>query len=135
MTAPSEFDLQRALTIWTKGERWAAGSAKGQWKIEPALLPGVVAWHTPNGGKREAFEAKRLVQSGVEAGIPDYFFLWGTLYFLELKEPGGNGRLSPAQERVLPRLRAAGAVGRVVDNLADAKAAVTEWGLVATHPL
>lgn len=130
MPDPSEFDIQRAFTIWFKGERWAQGPKKGEWKIEPAALPGVVAWHTPNGGKREAFEAKRLVQSGVEAGIPDYLFLWGGLYALEFKEPDG-GRLSASQLRLHPLLLAAGMVAlATVDNLEMAKDFVRRHGLV-----
>lgn len=126
MTVIQEFDIQRAFTIFYKGEQWP----DGRWKTMPAALPGVVSWHTPNGGKRDAFEAKRLVQSGVEAGIPDYFFLWGGLHALEFKKPGG--RLSPAQIRLHPMLLAAGLVNlATVDSLADAKAAVRAWGLLA----
>jgi hypothetical protein len=115
---PQEFDIQRAFTLWYKGEPG---------KVEPAGLPGVVAWHTPNGGKRDGFEAMRLVQSGVEAGIPDYFLLWGALHAIEFKKPGG--RLSPAQIALHPRLIAAGARIVTVDSLDAAKAAVRTWGL------
>lgn len=124
MPLPSEFDIQRAFTIWYKGERWAKGPLAGQWKAQPHQLPGVVAWHTPNGGeRRDAFEGKRIKESGGEAGIHDYLFLWGGLYGLEFKKPGGV--LSQAQREMHPRLLAAGLVASaVVDNLADAKAFV-----------
>lgn len=128
---PDEWRIQRAFTIFYKGERWAKGPRKGTWKVEPAELPGVVSWHTPNGGKREAFEAMRLKQIGVEAGLHDYFFLWGGLYGLEFKD--ATGRLSAAQIAMHPRLMAAGMVASaVVDNLEDAKSFVRLHGLVAS---
>lgn len=131
MPKPSEFDIQRAFTIWYQGERWAQGPRKGQWKVEPAALPGVVSWHTPNGGKRDRVEAIRFKMIGVRAGIPDYLFLWGGLYGLEFKEPD-EGSLSRAQLELHPQLRAAGMVAlETVDNLADAKAFVRRHGLVA----
>jgi hypothetical protein len=127
---PDEWRIQRAFTIFFKGEKWAKGPLKGQWKVVPAELPGVVSWHTPNGGKREAFEAMRFKQIGVEAGIPDYVFLWGGLYALEFKEPGG-GTVLDSQLRMHPRLLAAGLVAlEIVDNVEDAKSFVRKHGLV-----
>lgn len=112
MKTPSEHEIQRAFVMWFEG-------VPG--KIEPAKRPGVVSWHTPNGGKREAFEAKRLKELGVLAGIPDYFMLWGGgLYAIEFKAPGG--RLSAAQIDIQPRLLNAGLVAcATVDNLEAAK--------------
>ena len=131
-----EFDVQRAFTIWFKGERWKKGPLKGQWKVMPAKLPGVVAWHTPLGGeRRDAFEGMRLNEIGVEAGIHDYLFLWGGLYGLEFKKPGGAQppakQLSDSQLRMHPLLMAAGMIASaVVDNPEDAKAFVRRHGLV-----
>jgi hypothetical protein len=123
-----EFDIQRAFTIFYKGEQWAAGPLKGTWKVRPAARPGVVAWHTPNGGSRSKLEGMRFKQIGVEAGLHDYFFLWGGLYGLEFKTPGGS--LSSSQIQMHPRLMAAGMIASaVVDNLADAKAFVIRHGL------
>lgn len=132
MPQPSEWDIQRAFTIWFKGEKWAQGPKKGQWKVEPAALPGVMSWHTPNGGKRDRVEAIRFKMIGVEAGIPDYLFLWGGLYGLEFKEPN-DGVLSKAQIALHPLLLAAGLVAlETVDNLAAAKDFVRKHGLVIT---
>lgn len=122
-----EFDIQRAYVIWFNGERWEAGPSKGTWKVAPAKRGGVVGWHTPNGGSRNAFEGKRLKQAGVLAGIPDWWMLFGRLYGIEFKKPGGG--LSPAQVALHPQLIAAGAWVVTVDNLADAKAQTVEWGL------
>jgi hypothetical protein len=130
MPNPSEFDIQRAFTIFFKGERWARGPNAGQWKVEPAALPGVISWHTPNGGKRDRVEAIRFKMIGVEAGIPDYLFLWGGLLGLEFKEPNG-GVLSRAQITMHSSLKAAGMVAlEVVDNLPAAKEFVRNRGLL-----
>lgn len=136
MPQPSEWDIQRAFTIFYKGEKWAKGPLKGQWKALPHKLPGVVAWHTPNGGeRRDAFEGMRLNQTGLEAGIPDYLFLWGGLYALEFKKPAPGKtaieQLSSAQERMHPLLRAAGIVAlETVDSLEAAKEFVRRHGLI-----
>lgn len=127
-----EHDIQHAFTIWYKGEQ----RRDGTWKVIPAKLPGVVAWHTPNGGeRRDAFEGMRLKQSGVEAGIHDYLFLWGGLYGIEFKRPGQyrcpSDGLSSAQRIMHPLLLAAGMIASAtVDSLEAAKGQVRAWGLV-----
>ncbi len=120
MPTPSEFDLQRAMVIWLDGNPGKDSVPR----VRPALAPNVVYFHVPNGGNRDQFEAKRLKQSGVKAGIPDFvFFAYQRFYCLEFKEPGGRGRLSPAQIAMHPRLIAAGVTDlATVDNLADARA-------------
>lgn len=130
MPEPTEWEIQRAFTIWFKGEKYTTGPKKGQWKVEPAKLPGVIAFHVPNGGARSgAFEGMRLKQIGVEPGVHDYLFLWGGLYGLEFKKRGGV--LSPSQVRMHPLMLAAGMVASaVVDNLEDAKNFVRRHGLV-----
>lgn len=123
--APDEFQLQRAFFQWCVG--WP--DRNGVPTKPPALLPGVECWHTPNGGNRNAFEGKRLRESGVVAGVHDLLFLArGRLYGMEWKKPGGV--LSPAQREMHPRLLAAGmAASIVVDNLQAAR----EWS--ALHML
>ena len=72
----------------------------------------------------------RFKQIGVEAGIPDYLFLWGGLLALEFKAPGG-GTVLPSQLRMHPRLLGAGLVAlEIVDNLEDAKSFVRKHKLV-----
>lgn len=126
----SEWAIQRAFTIFFKGEKWAKGPKAGTWKVEPAALPGVMSWHTPNGGERDRVEAIRFKMIGVESGIPDYLFLWGGLLGLEFKEPGG-GVLSKSQIAMHATLKAAGMIAlEVVDNLAAAKDFVRKHGLL-----
>lgn len=116
--AISEYDIQRALCIWLDGNP----DSNGVPRTTPALVPGAVYWHTPNGGHRDAREGKRLKETGVKPGIHDLLFLHdGRLYGLELKAAGGS--LSPAQRIMHPRLLAAGmAASCVADNLQDARA-------------
>jgi hypothetical protein len=131
----TEWDLQHAFCLYFGGEKWAAGPLVGQWKVEPAQLPGVVWWHTPNGGHRDVREGVRLKQIGVLAGVHDLLFLWGGLYGMEWKVPDGRPaerQLSTAQRAMHPRLLRAGMVASVtVDSLESAKQAVRAWGLVA----
>jgi hypothetical protein len=57
-------------------------------------MPGVFAFHCPNGGARSPIEAKILKAQGVTAGVSDVIAIKGGQVFgLELKAPGG--RLSP----------------------------------------
>lgn len=132
MPTPSEFDLQKALCGWLDG--WP--DRNNVPRKTPALAPGVVYWHTPNGGRRDAHEARRFKESGVKAGVHDLLFLrptqfesgvWGLLFGLELKEPGGSQppekHLNAAQRIMHPRMLAAGMAASVtLDDLAAAKA-------------
>jgi len=122
---PDEADIQRALVIWLDGNP----DKNDIPRTTPALLPGVVYWHTPNGGGRSVVEGVRFKQAGVKAGIPDLVFLWGGLRGLELKKPGGV--LSPAQRAMHPRFLAAGAIAvATCDSLESARAVLRSWGLV-----
>lgn len=113
--APTEFDIQRAVCI----------------NLDRFGVPGLVYWHTPNGGsRRDAFEGKRLRQIGLKAGIPDLFLLHGgRLYALEMKAPGG--RLSPAQKDAAVALTDAGLTAwAVADSLAAALDQLRAWRLI-----
>ena len=92
------------------------------------LRPGVMFWHTPNGGSRNVCEASKMKAMGVLAGITDLIFLWRTedsagharywLLFVEVKMPGG--RYTASQKEVMPRLQAMGApveTARSIDDL------------------
>lgn len=121
---PTEHDIQRAICIWLDGNPDKNGTPR----TTPALRPGVVYWHTPNGGGRSAVEGVRFKQAGVKAGIHDFLFLWGGLYGLELKKPGGV--LSPAQIAMHARLLGAGMVAsETVNSLQGAREILRKWGL------
>lgn len=119
MPAPSEFAIQRAYIMWFCG-------VPG--KVPAAGIPGVITWHTPNGGKRDPREAKVFKELGVLAGFPDVAHLWGALHLLELKDD--KGRLSGAQIDLHPRLVAAGAKVATAHSLDEAKGHARAWKLV-----
>lgn len=70
-----------------------------------AVLPDTVrAWHTPNGGKRNAREAARLKAQGVMPGVSDVLIMWNEfgsvgVACIELKAP--KGTTSEAQKDFL----------------------------------
>ncbi len=97
--------------------------------IAARSMPGVFAWHTPNGGKRNLVEAIKLKRMGTLAGVPDVLILMGgRLYALELKAP--KGRLTPVQERVLERMDECGAHTAVVYGLDQALITLEVWGIL-----
>jgi hypothetical protein len=137
----TEFDIHRAGTIWLRGNP----DKSGQPRTTPALAPGVIFWHTPNGGeRRDAFEGMRLAQMGVLAGIPDWLFLrptrftegtFGLLFALEWKKPDAKRILlkhrTPERLAIRTDLLARGiASERTVDMLSDAQLD-THAGLLA----
>lgn len=135
MPAPiTEYEIQKAFCIFLDGNP----DRNGVPRVQPALAPGVIYWHTPNGGTRNAVEGARLKATGVKPGLHDIFFLrptqftegvFGLLFGMEWKKPGGV--LSRAQKEMHPRLLAAGlAASTVVDNLDDAKAFCRLHGLI-----
>ncbi len=124
--APSEFEIQRALIMWLDGYPDKHGNPTRT----PALKPGALCWHTPNGGSRRSdHEGLRLKQMGVRAGIFDLAFLHHGLFFvLELKAEDGD--LSQSQRDMWHRYEQAGAAGvAVARSLAEAKNALFHWGL------
>lgn len=126
MSKITEFETQRAFCLWAAGYP----DKHGKPTRTPAIYPGIVWWHTPNGGsRRDCFEGKRLKDIGVKAGIPDMFFLnQGALFGLEFKALGEMQ--SASQREMEPRLLAAGLCRyAVVDSLMVAKAQVIAWNL------
>lgn len=130
--ALQEFDYQRAHVLWLTGNP----GRDGRPRTTPALAPGVVFWHTPNGGeRRDAFEGKRLREMGTLAGIPDLLYLrptlftegaFGLLFATEWKKPDAK-RIAlkhRTPERLAIRadlLRRGIASERTVDMLSDAQ--------------
>lgn len=91
--------------------------------------PGVFMFAVPNGGFRRPVEAAILKATGTVAGIPDTLWIKdGQVYALELKAPGG--RLTPAQEGVLVKLRECGARACHVHGLDQALDCLERWGLL-----
>ena len=98
--------------------------------IETAKVPGVVAIHCPNGGKRSKREAAIFKTMGVRAGVPD-LIIWqpgGITRFIEIKTP--RGIVSSAQIEFFNAMRRNGHECSVVRSLDEAAALLTEWGVI-----
>jgi len=92
-------------------------------------MPGVFAFHVPNGGKRGIVEAVKFKRMGVKAGVPDVIALaGGKVHALELKAPGG--RLSPAQRQTMIDMESAGARTAVASSLDEALITLEVWGIL-----
>jgi hypothetical protein len=100
-------------------------------------VPGLVAWHTPNGafyggkrsGKGVAIQGSIMAGLGVRAGVSDVILvLKGKIYAMELKAPGG--RASEAQMKFLADIDAAGAYTAMPASLDAALATLETWGLL-----
>ena len=92
-------------------------------------MPGVVAWHTPNGGLRSKSEGGRFKAMGVMAGVPDIIAINnGTVHALELKHL--KGRLSSAQKATLDAMELAGARVAVAYTLDEALVTLEAWGIL-----
>lgn len=88
-----ESELQRACVRWFRLQ-----------------YPGVLFFHIPNGGKRNAREAARFKAEGVVPGIPDLFLAEARHgfhgLFIEMK--AGKNRPTPEQADAMQMLSASG---------------------------
>ena len=90
--------------------------------------PGVLWWHTPNGGKRNVIEATKLKRMGTLAGVADFLFLYkGTFFSLEIKTE--KGRLSAVQEQWSDDVEMSGGESAWAAGLDNALAIINMWGL------
>ncbi len=73
-------------------------------------MAGHFVFAVPNGGSRNIIEAANLKAQGVMAGVSDLIVLLPgkKVYFIELKNPNGKGRQSPAQREFEDNVRAYG---------------------------
>jgi hypothetical protein len=92
-------------------------------------VPGLVAWHTPNGGARRPVEAKIFKTLGVRAGVSDLIAVHDAkIYALEIKAPGG--RPTTSQLEFIAAMEAAGAYCCIAEGLDRALAVLEQWGLL-----
>ena len=97
--------------------------------LRARAVPGVVWWHSPNGGWRAATEAKIFKSLGVKPGLADLVFLHdGQFFALELKAPGG--RLTESQAAFLDDVEAAGGIVACAEGLDAALRKLERWGLL-----
>lgn len=73
-------------------------------------MAGHFVFAVPNGGSRNLREAVNLKAQGVLSGVSDLILLLPNrkVYFIELKNPNGKGRQSPAQREFEENVRAMG---------------------------
>ena len=91
--------------------------------------PGVMYWHTPNGGKRTLREAAEFKRQGVLAGVSDLFLLHdGNFFALELKSD--KGRLSEAQREFLDGVNDAGGYSAYAVGVDRAIEILKAWELI-----
>ena len=91
--------------------------------------PGVVWWHTPNGGQRRPVEAAIFRGLGVRPGVSDLVLLHdGRAFALELKAE--RGRPSSAQMQFISEFRAAGGEASIANGLDQALRTLETWGLL-----
>jgi hypothetical protein len=92
-------------------------------------VPGLVAWHTPNGGKRKPIEAAIFKGLGVRAGVSDIIAVHkGAVFALELKADGG--RATESQLEFLADIGRAGAFTALATGIDQALTTLEAWGLL-----
>jgi hypothetical protein len=97
--------------------------------LRARAAPGVFAFHPANGGFRKPVEAAIMKGLGVVPGVPDVIAIRdGRTYVLEIKAEGG--KLSPAQEDALIKLREAGALACHAHGLDQALRILEGWGVL-----
>jgi hypothetical protein len=92
-------------------------------------VPGLFAFHVPNGGKRNIIEAVNFKRMGVKPGVPDVIaFHDRKTYAMELKAPGRRSTEKQLETRA--QLEEAGVYTACCDNLDAAVRVFEAWGLL-----
>jgi hypothetical protein len=85
-------------------------------------------FHVPNGGKRDAPTANRLMAMGVVAGIPDFLFITRHSTFIGIELKVGKNPLSPEQVKLHLAWSKIGVKVYVVrDDIEEFKKIILEW--------
>lgn len=88
--------------------------------------PHILAFHVPNGGKRNLYEASRLKKQGVLAGVADILLFWdGGHGAIELK--CGRNKTSPHQDYFADKWQWAGGNYALCYCLGDIQWALASW--------
>lgn len=97
--------------------------------LRARAVPGVVWWHSPNGGKRGLIEAARFKALGVRPGVADICAVHrGHFYALELK--ADDGRPTVEQMQFIQDVNATGGHGVICHGLDRALRVLECWGLL-----
>lgn len=97
--------------------------------LRQRAMPGVFAFHVPNGGYRKPREAAMLKGLGVTPGVPDIIIIHkGRAFGLELKAAGG--RATEKQMLAMDAMDEAGAFVCIAEGLDRALAVLEAWGIL-----
>ena len=97
--------------------------------LRQRAVPGVVWWHTPNGGKRHPIVGAKLKDFGMRAGVSDIIAVHnGRVFALELKAQ--NGVPSEPQMQFLSDINAAGGSACIAAGVTQAVRVLEIWGLL-----
>lgn len=97
--------------------------------LKVRAVPGLLWWHTPNGGKRNYVEAAKFKALGVRPGVSDIIAIHkGRVFALELK--ADEGRATEAQMQFIADLNTAGGFGCIASGLDQAIKVLETWGLL-----
>lgn len=98
--------------------------------IRSRSMPGVFAFHCPNGGGRSKIEGAIFKGLGVVAGVPDIIAInRGAVYALELKADKKK-KPTESQNNVHNALQLAGCRVSVAYSLDEALETLESWGLL-----
>jgi hypothetical protein len=90
--------------------------------------PGLVLWHTPNGGRRNRTEVAIFAGLGVRSGVADLILLHdGRALALELKADAG--RPTTTQRQFVSDFNAAGGTAAITNGLDQALRTLEAWRL------
>lgn len=100
--------------------------------LDLALPADAIYHHSPNeldmAGPEAARQIAKARKLGTKAGWPDIEIIWrGRAFFLEIK---ADSRQSDAQKDIQRDLARSGAPYAVVRSVAEAEAALKQWGLI-----
>jgi hypothetical protein len=127
---------QKAMTAKLRAELASMGKSEYQHHcqvvelLRNAGVPGLMFWHTPNGGKMTPQRGARMRAMGVMAGVSDLIIALpnGKMCFLELKSK--KGVLSGAQEAFLEAMDKTGHLWSISYDFADSEGILREWGAI-----
>lgn len=92
-------------------------------------VPGLVAFHVPNGGKRKPIEAAIFKGLGVRSGVSDIIAVHhGKVFAMELKAEGG--RPTENQLEFLADFERAGGFTCIATGIDQAIGTLEQWGLL-----
>ena len=101
--------------------------------LKARAYPGVVYWHSPNGGKRNLREAVNLKRDGVLPGVADLCAVHdGKFFALELKSD--TGRPTEAQLAFIAAVNSAGGYAGWAQGLDRALSMLCMWGILRPEP-